>query len=111
MFEFKSDQVSVNETELDFEKLGLVSINDMGRNIPYYGFDLPHYSEEKCKGDCSKFIDEHYELLWEQTNFTTQFTDSVTKHKGRICTIDDVGHKVWNKNQTFHCPPKSGLFM
>ena len=41
MFNYENDRIGVNEIITDFDTLGVVSIERIGKNIPYYGFDLP----------------------------------------------------------------------
>ena len=80
MIGYQNDSISVNETEQNFDKLGLVTMHDVGTNIPFYGFDLPINDEEKCGGDCYQFIEEHYDFVWEQTVATSLYDNKVTHH-------------------------------
>ena len=55
-------------------------MHDVGKNIPFYGFELPINDEEKCDGDCYQFIEEHYDFVWEQTVATSLYDNKVTHH-------------------------------
>ena len=57
MLHYENDRISENEVITDFEKMGLVTIERIGNNIPYYGFDLPIHDEELCNGSCLKHVE------------------------------------------------------
>ena len=64
MIGFKNDSIGLNESETQFDKLKTVSIDRMGKNIPYYGFDLPVHDEKECGGDCFEYVSQYYEITW-----------------------------------------------
>ena len=90
MFNYENDRIGVNEIITDFDKLGAVSIERIGKNIPYYGFDLPMQSQKECNGSCLDYINEYYEIIWEQVKITSKTDSNSYTLPSRICTKDDL---------------------
>ena len=64
-----NDGIQVNESLPDFETMGLVSIDKVGKNIPFYaimqGFSKLLYDDsEICQGNCMKTFKKYLKIEW-----------------------------------------------
>ena len=116
MFYYLNNSSTSSTTEIDFDKMGVMTLKEMGSipmyNLMYKGKFLPRKSLEVCggtDGDCLDFAQKYLKIYWEQANGYINKTVDVYYYEARRCWEEEITEALWENDYLFICGPQDKL--
>jgi hypothetical protein len=117
MFSYANDTILENETETQFNELGIVDMKRLNGAIPFYqindndkDYNYNVTEDERCGGSCLDYLQSFMNITFTSNNNSWSDYNS-TYVSPRVCEEEDIGKKLIDTGNLFICPPKEGLYM